>query len=290
MNTPQTTIDGGTFDIASPTALPVGTSIVNNAELSIQAGNSTTAVNLASITGTGSLTVGVAGTPAFLRLGSASGSQNTSSMNSLTIAAGSTLDLNNNPLIINFVPGSDPAAKLRGYLQTGYNADTWTGPGIVSSNAAANPGLYAVGYADGNTDVGTPAATNQIYIQNALAGDANLDGIVNFPDLLIVAQNYGKTGQDWAHGDFNYDGIVNFSDLLVVAQNYGKQLLAGQLSQLPDSFASQWQLAEAEIQSADTAAVPEPTMIGSLLLGAAALLGWRKRHMQFKTVDCPPLS
>jgi hypothetical protein len=101
--------------------------------------------------------------------------------------------------------------------------------------------LYAVGYADGNTDAGTPAGANQIYIKNTLAGDANLDGVVNFADLLVVAQNFNHTLDthgnpiDWADGDFNYDGKVNFADLLLVAQNFNKNLAAGQLAQTPDS-------------------------------------------------------
>ena len=55
-----------------------------------------------------------------------------------------------------------------------------------------------------------------------LYGDANLDGVVNFSDLLIVAQNYGRTNAYWYQGDFNYDGKVDFADLLKVGQNFGR--------------------------------------------------------------------
>ncbi|MGA2230034.1 MAG: polysaccharide lyase family protein [Tepidisphaeraceae bacterium] len=69
---------------------------------------------------------------------------------SLTIAAGGFVDVTNNALVINYgVGGIDPASTIRGYLTTGYNNDSWTGAGIMSSAAAANPGLYTVGYADG---------------------------------------------------------------------------------------------------------------------------------------------
>ena len=106
-------------------------------------------------------------------------------------------------------------------------------------------------------DQGTPAGTNQIVIENTLAGDANLDGTVNFADLLVVAQNFNHALDthgnpiDWADGDFNYDGSVNFADLLLVAQNFNKQLSAGQLDQLPGSFDAAWNLALADVQAAD---------------------------------------
>jgi hypothetical protein len=54
----------------------------------------------------------------------------------------------------------------------------------------------------------------------ARPGDANLDGSVNFSDLLILAKNYNGVGSGWFQGDFNYDGNVNFSDLLALAKNY----------------------------------------------------------------------
>lgn len=54
-------------------------------------------------------------------------------------------------------------------------------------------------------------------------GDANGDGKVNFADLLILAQNYGKSpGATLLQGDFNDDGSVGFDDLLILAQHYGE--------------------------------------------------------------------
>jgi hypothetical protein len=266
---------GGTLVIGAASALPTGGTVINSANFAVNAGTSAKPVVSGAILGSGTLAVGATGTPGYLQLQASSG---TTSQTGLTIDPASTLDITNNVVTINFTPGNDPAATIRGYLQSGYGADTWTGPGIVSSDAAVHPGLFAVGYADGNTDSGTPAAANQIYIAETLAGDANLDGVVNFPDLLVVAQDYGKTGEDWAHGDFNYDGIVNFPDLLIVAQNYGKQLSTSQLAELPGSFAAQWQLAEAEISFAGVSNVPEPTTLSILAIGAAGLLSRRRNR------------
>ena len=52
--------------------------------------------------------------------------------------------------------------------------------------------------------------------------DADGKNGVDFADLLVLAQHYGQSGQNWATGDFDYDGKVGFSDLLILAQNYGK--------------------------------------------------------------------
>ena len=55
-----------------------------------------------------------------------------------------------------------------------------------------------------------------------LAADFNNDGSINFNDLLILAQNYGRHPATFAEGDANGDGTVNFADLLILAQNYGR--------------------------------------------------------------------
>jgi RHS repeat-associated protein len=57
-----------------------------------------------------------------------------------------------------------------------------------------------------------------------LYGDANLDGVSNFDDLLKVAANYNSTGKAWADGDSTYDTKVDFSDLLALAANYNRTL------------------------------------------------------------------
>lgn len=53
-----------------------------------------------------------------------------------------------------------------------------------------------------------------------VAGDVNHDGIVNFSDLLDLAQHYGADQPVFEDGDLNGDGLVDFADLLILAQNY----------------------------------------------------------------------
>ena len=89
----------------------------------------------------------------------------------------------------------------------------------------------------------------------AKPGDANSDGVVNFTDLLILAQNYGKSGgASLFQGDFNDDGSVGFDDLLTPAQHYGEG---------PAGAAS---------------AVPEPTCAAALGLGSLVAARRRRYH------------
>jgi hypothetical protein len=109
------------------------------------------------------------------------------------------------------------------------------------------------------------------------AGDANLDGKVDFGDLLRLARHYGgdvsaAAGGAWLSGDFTYDGVVNFSDLLVLAKNYGAVAPADPAPGAGAAF-------EADVASA-FAQVPEPSagiLIAGTIACCAARRGRRRR-------------
>ena len=83
-----------------------------------------------------------------------------------------------------------------------------------------------------NDAAGNPLAQDYDFNFHALAGDVNHDRFVNFDDLILVAQNYGKTGLTFSGGNLNYsaDGKVDFDDLIILAQHYNTTLAAPTLT------------------------------------------------------------
>lgn len=112
--------------------------------------------------------------------------------------------------------------------------------------------------------------SDRLSLVATLPGDANVDGVVGFADLVAVAQHYGATNQNWSSGDFNYDDVVDFADLVAVAQHYGNSLAP------PASVPG----ASAEFNEAWAAAqssVPEPAALALVLLTMPVMLLGRRR-------------
>jgi hypothetical protein len=179
--------------------------------------------------------------------------------------------------------GSD-LDTIRQLIHNGSNGGAWNGLNSITSSllSVANP-LYAIGYADigdagivNMLDLTFVPGTQGVALRYTLRGDVNLNGAVDFTDLLALAQNYGApNGSDWADGDFNYNQRVDFDDLVLLAKNYGQTLLSSGLAvfdeQAASRFASDWALAQS--------LVPEPVS-ASVLLGGTALLMRRNRILQ----------
>ena len=103
-------------------------------------------------------------------------------------------------------------------------------------------------------------------------GDATFDGLVNFADLVVLAQNYNRVGNaTWSVGDFTFDNAVNFADLVILAQNYNSTSLTGATATGDGSasFASDWALAQS--------LVPEPCIALFLVAGLCAAAQQRRR-------------
>ncbi len=96
-------------------------------------------------------------------------------------------------------------------------------------------------------------------IFGTLAGDANLDGVVNGIDFIVWNTNKFTSGTDWASGDFNGDGVTNGADFVIWNTNKF-QTGSGCLGGLPHLPAP--------------VAVPEP--VGRMMLLLAIYWGVRR--------------
>lgn len=143
-------------------------------------------------------------------LSAATGARVNVTAKSVSLAAGSKLDIGIGSITVDYTGAADPMATLRSYLSSGV---------LLSSDSDATD---AIGYADSTDQVVQGLAANSVLLKFTVIGDANLDGQVGFSDLLALAQNYGKSNANWDQGDFTGEGVVSFADLLILAQNYGR--------------------------------------------------------------------
>jgi autotransporter-associated beta strand protein len=316
-----TTISGGNLIIAASGGLPSGGAVLDNSVLTILAGTSGSPVVLGNIsettvaaspvnTGTGQLYIGNASTAAYVQLHTNS---HTSVVSGLTLGAGSTLDISNNTVSIQFGSAADPITSIVAALSAAYAGGYWTGAAgasgaITSSTAAANfaanaSPVLSIGYSDGNYDptlaanAAASATAGQILIKMTLAGDAYLSGSVNFNDLDVLGRHYNTTGNDWAQGNFNYaaSGAVNFNDLDIIGLNYNQNIgslgssgiesggstLALGLNSGSDEIGGSDSSPVAEsvsVTTQTTIVTPEPGTLCILAAGAGGLLARRRRR------------
>jgi hypothetical protein len=203
------------------------------------------------------------------------GSMNLLKTTSLSVSG--TLNLNDNAIIVDYT-GATPALAIGAMIDAGHNNGTWTGNGIYSPFAGANP-LFSIGWLDtaaagATTFVGANVDASSILIRFTLSGDTDLDGTVGFADLLSLAQNYGMSGSAiWHQGDTDYNGAIDFADLLTMAQNYNQNLIVG--GRLIDmeignaTFQADWAMLRAM--------VPEPT-VSVVAVGLAGIASRRLRR------------
>ncbi|MFT3785853.1 MAG: PEP-CTERM sorting domain-containing protein [Tepidisphaeraceae bacterium] len=202
----------------------------------------------------------------------------TAKVDTLVITANGKLDLTNNSMVLDYT-GASPATAVRSLIASAYAGGAWngaTGIGSLSAfNASTNVAIVnktAIGFAEAS-DLGVTSFGGQSFTGDAILlkytvyGDWNLDGNVNFGDLLMLAANYGSTTGRWSQGDGNYDGNVNFNDLLALASNYGYTPAGALAASVTGSFAGDWALAQSM--------VPEPSSAALVLLG---MLGASRRR------------
>ena len=65
-----------------------------------------------------------------------------------------------------------------------------------------------------------------LVVKDGLIWDVNGDGLVSILDLILVAQDFGKTASLYLGTDVNGDGIISILDLILVAQHFGESINA----------------------------------------------------------------
>jgi autotransporter-associated beta strand protein len=113
---------------------------------------------------------------------------------------------------ITVAAGGFVEVDIRQLLISGCNNGAWDGAtGIV--HGSTEPGR-AIGY---KVD-----ANGILTIRQTMAGDVDMNGKVDFDDILGLFPNYGTTsGMVWSGGDITYDDKVDFDDIVALFPNYG---------------------------------------------------------------------
>ena len=94
----------------------------------------------------------------------------------------------------------------------------------------------------------------EIGVPKQLKEDINGDGVVNIQDLVLIAAQFGQTGENKA--DVNYDGFVNIQDLVLVAAAFGDAPAAPTVQHQADEFLApellqQWLAAAKQLARTD---------------------------------------
>ncbi len=127
------------------------------------------------------------------------------------------------------------------------NLDGGAAPSVTGYSYANNIGTFTLDSSlvdahfratlNGVQDLlGTALAGNNALDFSFLTADANGDGVVNAADFVVVATNFGLTGNvKFSQGDFNYDGTVNALDFNALAANFGATMLPAGSSLVTDN-------------------------------------------------------
>lgn len=141
-------------------------------------------------------------------------------------------------------------------------------PGVVPETPDADcNGDGIVDLADANC----ACTSDQFELQDVLnelgllLGDADGDGEIQFPDFVVLANNFGNSGT-YTDGDFDCDGEVQFGDFVILANGFGQSSEGAQMGGQVAAAASH-----------QTAAVPEPATFCCLMIGGLLLLSSGRR-------------
>jgi hypothetical protein len=220
------------------------------------------------------------------------------------------LDLTNNNLVVDYAgigPNDSLHDEVEAWVAAGYNSGAWNAdpgnPATGISTGYADPSIHALGMLDNGAPPvgvdplsaldGVPLADllgdpYAIIVRFTYAGDADLDGQVDFDDVQRLIQSWNELPDDprWAVADFNYDERIDFADVqwLIAGWNNQGAPLSAPPTALPGGDAAETDLEPlAEAGDLDAAVlppasvpVPEPATLLLAAAGALALLARRR--------------
>jgi hypothetical protein len=149
----------------------------------------------------------------------------------LSISSDSTLNLNDNDLIV-FDDSALPAVQA---LINGARAGgTWTGAGITSYAAKNNPqhhptrgalssDYYESIYGPSASFAGEPITRSAVLVKYTYHGDTDFNGAVNFDDYSRTDSGFNSARSGWLNGDFDGNGVVNFDDYSLIDLAFNTQ-------------------------------------------------------------------
>jgi hypothetical protein len=196
----------------------------------------------------------------------------TSLIRSLSLAAGATLDIGDNALVLDYA-GDSPLADVRQTILTGRGGAGfgagWNGMGITSSAAAAanqiEPESRSVGFAENallplgayTTFRGVAVDDTSILIAYARTADANLNGTVDDDDVTVVGATYAPSAANfnWSGGDFDFNGFVDDDDVTLLGALYNPVVPAVRPAPLKEAIDL---LAESIVAAGDAPSVRLP--------------------------------
>jgi hypothetical protein len=271
--------------IASPTVFSVasGATLKISDPITINAGQSLTKTGTGTVTYQSTITVLSGGSIGFSApsqvtslalVGSASAvlsnhganPENLLQLDSLSTDTTSTVDVTNNAMILHGGPLVSTSVQLSS-VETAIKNHS-----VISSTAAGDTRhLTTLGYMQSNGGMfdGVNTTTNDVLLKYTYFGDADLNGTINGADYAQIDSGYGAHLSGWSHGDFNNDGVIDGTDFALIDNAFNQIAATGAT---PLALVSN----QASFSSSSSA-VPEPTTLGLLGVGALSLLGRRRR-------------
>jgi hypothetical protein len=157
-------------------------------------------------------------------------------------------------LNLDWVPRTGEAASKFGGT---YDLITYAGQldGTFTVQCDFSAYIEGINYA---ADVGGGLKAVRLKLHDLLDGDADLNGMVGYNDLLALATGFGGSNKGWYSGDFSLDGQVDALDYILLKTGFGRSVSISGSVPIPGS-------------------VPEPATLSLLALGGLAMIRRRRK-------------